>query len=1085
MKQTTHITVVIALLFCFCFTANAQKGQTPESGTAGSVFGVPVKKPKLKAKKSTAVGNKFQDLTSRFNRYFNAKLKFEEGMLRLAESHKDDYEEILPVYVYKGGDGSSISGDLDQTISKASAAIQLKPYSKWIDDCYVLVGQAQYLMGDYDAATESFQYVTSKFSNNIRLGDKKTTAENNKKAAAKAKEQSKKEKEKTQAQLKKEKEEARKQKEQERKETQKAKEKAKKELDKQRAEERKQKDKERKEREKEREKAKKAKSKGKTSSNSTNTAKPEIEINYFHEDGTRLTAAEVVAAKKEARAKLKAEEKQKELEAEQAKIDAEAVTKKENEAKEAKKEATDIEGDKDEETAIAEDEPETATEIPTSNKNYNSGGGSHTPSNFEAMLWLTQTYIDMDQMSDAETVLNLAFENSKFPKDLSDELNVLAAHFYLKKKDYPKAKTALKTAIDATKKKKDKVRLYYILAQLEQRDQRHNEALKMFQKVLKSRPDYEMEFNAKINIATTKLQGGDFNTDQAIAYLEKMTKDGKNTEYLDQIYFAMAEVAMLTGDMETAMNYLENSTESSSSSTNIKSRAFLKLADLYYEQEKYELASAYYDSTLVVLDKEHSRIDEITTRKETLGELVRHINTVANQDSLLRIAKMPEAARNEFIDDLIAQLEKEAEAKRRAEEQEANFLQGTTTAAASATDGYFFNSLAKERGKADFTAKWGDRPLADNWRRSSALNTSGFIAAIDTTATTRDDLVVKAVEGTLSKEDILADLPLSPEAQATANQQITDALFNIGSIYREKLKNNPKSVTAFENLQSRYPQNEYAAQVFYNLYLIETDEGNASKAAQHRQTILTKYPETVYAKILKDGNYLETLSQQGAELEKYYEATYALYKQGSFDQVLQRADEVNTLFVENPLQPKFDFLLALIKGHTEDKNAYVAALKNIVVAYPDHEVKQKAEEMLAYLGSGSSSAPTKPIQSGLYNYNPNAPHYLVVALDSYTQLVNTTTNNLSDFNMGNFSGDKLKVNQMLLDPENQIVLVKDFKDAQKALVYYKALQKNEVAVFQGLDTTYKYFVISKPNFMQYFKEKDADSYYSFFQEYYQ
>jgi hypothetical protein len=68
----------------------------------------------------------------------------------------------------------------------------------------------------------------------------------------------------------------------------------------------------------------------------------------------------------------------------------------------------------------------------------------------------------------------------------------------------------------------------------------------------------------------------------------------------------------------------------------------------------------------------------------------------------------------------------------------------------------------------------------------------------------------------------------------------------------------------------------------------------------------------------------------------------------------------------------------------------------------------------------------------------------------------------------------------MLDLSNQILLVKEFPTAEKAMFYYKALQNKEVTVFKDLDTTYKFFAISKSNFTEYFKQKDKDKYLAFF-----
>ena len=84
-------------------------------------------------------------------------------------SHKDDYSELLPVYAYDKGDGTSIGGNLNEVITKTQEAIKLKPNSKWIDDCYLLMGKAYYLQGDNTSADQAFQYINGKFKNRLRI----------------------------------------------------------------------------------------------------------------------------------------------------------------------------------------------------------------------------------------------------------------------------------------------------------------------------------------------------------------------------------------------------------------------------------------------------------------------------------------------------------------------------------------------------------------------------------------------------------------------------------------------------------------------------------------------------------------------------------------------------------------------------------------------------------------------------------------------------------------------------------------------------------------------------------------------------
>ena len=76
-----------------------------------------------------------------------------------------------------------------------------------------------------------------------------------------------------------------------------------------------------------------------------------------------------------------------------------------------------------------------------------------------------------------------------------------------------------------------------------------------------------------------------------------MLKDTKNEEFKDQIYYALAELALKEQDEPLAIDYLKKSTKFSVSNDKQKGLSFLKLADIYFEQPHYINAQAHYDST--------------------------------------------------------------------------------------------------------------------------------------------------------------------------------------------------------------------------------------------------------------------------------------------------------------------------------------------------------------------------------------------------------------------------------------------------------------------------------------------------------
>ena len=125
--------------------------------------------------------------------------------------------------------------------------------------------------------------------------------------------------------------------------------------------------------------------------------------------------------------------------------------------------------------------------------------------------------------------------DGKYNQKVNKRLN----NIYLRDNDFIAAEKELITAIDLTGSNKKNLRLNYILAQLYQYSNNYALAKKHYKLVLKSSPEYEMAFNAKMNLARS-LEGNDADSKKIRQELLKMIKDDKNIEYLDQLYYTLA-----------------------------------------------------------------------------------------------------------------------------------------------------------------------------------------------------------------------------------------------------------------------------------------------------------------------------------------------------------------------------------------------------------------------------------------------------------------------------------------------------------------------------------------------------------------
>ena len=117
----------------------------------------------------TGIKKVYHNTTQRYNGYFNATVLLEESKIALDQQHVDNYNRILAVYPYTEAENpQAVAEPLDEAMKKVSVAVNLHRGANWTDDCYLLLGQAQYLKQDYETAEETFEFMEVEFSNDLR-----------------------------------------------------------------------------------------------------------------------------------------------------------------------------------------------------------------------------------------------------------------------------------------------------------------------------------------------------------------------------------------------------------------------------------------------------------------------------------------------------------------------------------------------------------------------------------------------------------------------------------------------------------------------------------------------------------------------------------------------------------------------------------------------------------------------------------------------------------------------------------------------------------------------------------------------------
>jgi tetratricopeptide (TPR) repeat protein len=712
------------------------------------------------------------------------------------------------------------------------------------------------------------------------------------------------------------------------------------------------------------------------------------------------------------------------------------------------------------------------------------------PSKNEALIWLARTHMELDEMDEAEGYLTV-MENGGVPKQYSSEFNAVFAEFYIRKHNYEEAIVRLTKALETTKKKQDRRRFTYVLAQLWLKKKEYSQASGLFTKVIKLRPEYSMMFHAKINRALS-YDVKDEDKGRIKKMLEKMVKDKKNVDFLDQIYFALADIAFKEEDEPLAIEYLKKSVSSSTSNAKQKALSYLRLGQYYYEKPEYVPAQAYYDSCLAVLPETHKDFDKIYERGRALTKLVDNIMIVQLEDSLQRMA-LDESYRKETINKLVQDAVDEEARKKAAEESDnfdINFAKNNSTnfntGSNTAGKWYFYNQTTLGFGFSDFKKNWGNRKLEDNWRRKdkqtvvSFEDDEGFEDESDTTNTTGDSTVVAVNEKTDPKyyEQFI---PLTDKAMNISHNKIIEALYATGNIYREDFEDYKNSIKSFEDLIVRYDTCRYVLPSWYNLYRISLLIDDDVMKEKYKSLILTNHPESEYAKIIQDPSYNKVTRENRKRVNNYYSRVYDLYTDRFYSKVLIRCEKAKSIFADNHLQDRFDFLAALSVGYTNTIDSFKIALNRVIKLHPESHVKEESQKILDLIKKGIKDVPKETETKVPYVHDINSKFMFVIVVPNTDKKINKYKVDIANFNTKYYSTTKFQpISNVFLNTETQVITVKEFKGHTAAMDYYKSFILNADNLNEINSKSYQSFIISNDNFILLYKDKNIKGYYNFF-----
>jgi tetratricopeptide (TPR) repeat protein len=590
----------------------------------------------------------------------------------------------------------------------------------------------------------------------------------------------------------------------------------------------------------------------------------------------------------------------------------------------------------------------------------------------QAKVWREKTNMRLNNNETAIKNLSKLLKEEEGAIEMEDLAiaNATLSQAFLNLEQLDSALIYMNRAEQQTKNKETQARYKFITAQLfaksGQRDSafaHYDEIIEMHRKI--PRRYYINAFIEKIkNFDTSKD-----NKEELLATIVDLEENRENRPWLDAIYSRKAIYYEREDSIEGAKEYYNKSLRAKNGQDYyLRANNYTALGKISFDQSKFVNAGKYFDSAIanyVERTKEHRLV---TKKRNNLDDVILYEGIRRSADSIFKVLDMSLEQQaqyyQEYIDSLKAEEERiakeaEVEAAKAAQEQNAfqtinnnNVTNRGNVGPAFGTPGsnigsnapggssfYFFNQQTVARGKLDFRRKWGKRNLNDNWRRKNKKE--------ELQAEVEQEVVVEEVEvrPEFTTEFYTSRLPEGEILLDSIAKARNFAYYQLGVIYKEKFKRNDLAISRFNTLLTHDPAEKLLLPALYNLYLIYKGDNSRdafAKAEQLKNRIITDYPDSRYAQILRNPD--AQLDDSASPLA-VYNRLYKEYEKEKYDLVITSAERYSTLFNGDDIVPRLELLKAFAAGRLYGFQEYKKGIDYVALNFPNTEVGKSAQKL--------------------------------------------------------------------------------------------------------------------------------------------
>ncbi|SMO80582.1 hypothetical protein SAMN06265218_11432 [Fodinibius sediminis] len=490
------------------------------------------------------------------------------------------------------------------------------------------------------------------------------------------------------------------------------------------------------------------------------------------------------------------------------------------------------------------------------------------PMRRQMIFWKGRTMLEMGTHSQGIRYLEdiLSQYPPEWPAEERGKLQVLVAEHHTMLEHWKQASDWLSAALKNLSDRKVRGPAFFLYGQLLERQGRLGEASYAFGQVSSYYPGVEYEYWSQVKQAEVFRQLE--NPGGARSIYQQLLNNDKYVVRAESLKVEIARTLQMegkTGEAEERYRTLLYGNRPMESRS-LKALVHYQLGQLNSEVYKnYETAAAHFDTSASLRETPVEASEEdAAVLAEAFGQYTDIKQSIQRIDSLLWMGTLTQEKQDSLINRIrAARRRKLLEQRERSDERIMN--QPALPDEADSTNRsaiYGFLNHRSQRlvnqGKAEFRIIWGDRPLADNWRRREAVSQATGQRAEEVQRLVFDGEGREVPEGSpLDVDDI-------PRTTAERDQLLAERAsyyYQMGNVFFLDLNNADSARYYYQKVIHSNHNPTVLPRAMYALTEVFRSAGPIDSLRHWRQQTLSAYPDSEYARLLKKQNGKAIISE--------------------------------------------------------------------------------------------------------------------------------------------------------------------------------------------------------------------------------